>query len=112
MLKVFGEVFGYDYLIIIVNEFRIMFKVGGVESFLVVDIVVFINIGFREGREIIIGDVLEVKEFMKKEIEYIKRRSCELSGNIMIFFRLVREVVFGNFMFEEVIEIYRRGCLR
>ncbi|BAD84859.1 hypothetical protein, conserved [Thermococcus kodakarensis KOD1] len=112
MLKALGEVLGYDYPIIIVNESRTTPKVGGVESSSVVDIVASINIGLREGRETTIGDVLEVKEPTKKEIEHIKRRSRELSGNITISSRLAREVALGNLTLEEAIEIHRRGRSR
>ncbi len=92
------------------NESRTTPKVGGgVESSSVVDIVASINIGLREGRETTIGDVLEVKEPTKKEIEHIKRRSRELSGNITISSRLAREVALGNLTLEEAIEIHRRG---
>ncbi|AMQ17953.1 hypothetical protein [Thermococcus peptonophilus] len=112
MLKALGEVLGHDYPIIIVNESRTTPKVGGVESSSVVDIVASINIGLREGRETTIGDVLEVKEPTKKEIEHIKRRSRELSGNITISSRLAREVALGNLTLEEAIEIHRRGRSR
>ncbi|MBP1912871.1 hypothetical protein [Thermococcus stetteri] len=112
MLKALGEVLGYDYPIIIVNESRTTPKVGGIESSSVVDIVASINIGLREGRETTIGDVLEIKEPTKREIEHIKRRSRELSGNITISSRLAREVALGNLTLEEAIEIHRRGRSR
>jgi len=107
-LKALGEMLGYDYPIIVVNEFRTTPKVGGIESSSVVDIVASINIGLRAGRETTIGELLEVKEPTKREIEDIKRRSRELSGNITIPSSLAREVALGNLTLEEAIEIHRR----
>jgi len=106
-LKALGEVLGHGYPIIVVNEFGTTPKVGGVEG-PVADIVASINIGLRNGKETTIGELLEVKEPTKREIEDIKRRSRELSGNITIPSSLAREVALGNLTIEEAIEIHRR----
>ncbi|WP_297469861.1 hypothetical protein [Thermococcus sp.] len=106
-LKALGELLGYDYPIIVVNEFRTTPKVGGIESSSVVDIVASINIGLRAGQETTIGELLDVREPTKREIEDIKRRSRELSGNITIPSYLAREVALGNLTLEEAIEIHR-----
>jgi len=108
-LKALGEVLGYDYPVIVVNEFKTTPKVGGVESSAVLDIVAAINIGLRGGRETTIGELLHVREPTKREIEDIKRRSRELSGNITIPSRLAREVALGNLTIEEAIRIHRRS---
>lgn len=108
MLKALGEVLGYDYPVIVVNEFRTTPKVGGIESSSVLDIVASINIGLRQGRKATIGELLEIKEPTKREIEDIKRRSRELSGNITIPSSLAREVALGNLTLEEAIELHRR----
>ncbi|WP_456421468.1 hypothetical protein [Thermococcus sp.] len=108
MLKALAEVLGYDYPVIVVNEFRTTPKVGGIESSSVLDIVASINIGLRQGRETTIGELLEIKEPTKREIEDIKRRSRELSGNITIPSSLAREVALGNLTLEEAIELHRR----
>ncbi|WP_297508194.1 hypothetical protein [Thermococcus sp.] len=108
MLKALGRLLGYDYPIIVVNETGTTPKVGGVEGSAVLDIVASINIGLRPGREVTIGELLEVKEPTKREIEDIKRRSRELSGNITITSRLAREVALGNLTLEEAIELHRR----
>ena len=108
MLKALGEVLGYDYPVIVVNEFRTTPKVGGIESSSVLDIVASINIGLRQGRKATIGELLEIKESTKREIEDIKRRSRELSGNITIPSSLAREVALGNLTLEEAIELHRR----
>ena len=107
-LKALGELLGYDYPIIVVNEFRTTPKVGGIESSSVVDIVASINIGLRAGQETTIGALLDVREPTKREIEDIKRRSRELSGNMTIPSYLAREVALGNLTLEEAIEIHRR----
>lgn len=108
MLKALGRLLGYDYPVVIVNEAGTTPKVGGVEGSAVLDIVASINIGLRPGREVTIGELLEVKEPTKREIDDIKRRSRELSGNITIPSRLAREVALGNLTLEEAIEIHRR----
>ena len=108
MLKALGRLLGYDYPIVLVNEAGTTPKAGNVESPGVLDIVASINIGLRPGREVTIGELLEVKEPTKREIEDIKRRSRELSGNITIPSRLAREVALGNLTLEEAIEIHRR----
>jgi hypothetical protein len=95
-LKALGEVLGYDYPVILVNEARTTPRVGSVDSPGVQDIVASINIGLRRGKEQRIGELLEVREPSKREIEDIKRRSRELSGNITISSRLAREVAIGN----------------
>jgi hypothetical protein len=112
MLKALGEVLGYDYPVIVVNEARTTPKVGGIESSSVVDIVASINIGLREGIKTTIGELLNVKEPTKREIEDIKRRSRELSGNITISSRLAREVALGNLTLEEAIKIHGRRSSR
>ncbi|WP_297477126.1 hypothetical protein [Thermococcus sp.] len=104
MLRALGEVLGYDYPLIVVNERRTTPKVGGLDVSQVQDIVAAINIGLREGRETSIAALLNVGEPTKREIEYIKRRSRELSGNITISSRLAREVALGNLTLEEAIE--------
>ncbi|WP_297500806.1 hypothetical protein [Thermococcus sp.] len=108
MLKALGRLLGYDYPIIVVNERGTTPKVGGVEGSAVLDIVASINISLRPGREVTIGQLLEVKEPTKREIEDIKRRSRELSGNITITSRLAREVALGNLTLDEAIELHRR----
>jgi len=108
MLRALGELLGYDYPIIVVNESRTTPKVGGIEVSQVQDIVAAINIGLREGREVKIGDLLEVKEPTKREIEDIKRRSRELSGTITISSELARDVALGNMTLEEAIEKQRK----
>ena len=109
MLRALGEALGYDYPVIVVNERRTTPKVGGLDVSQVQDIVAAINIGLREGRETSIGALLDVGEPTKREIEYIKRRSRELSGNITISSSLAREVALGNLTLEEAIERQRRG---
>lgn len=107
-LKALGQLLGYDYPIILVNEARTTPRVGNTEVPGVQDIVASINIGLRRGRETTIGELLEVKEPSKREIEDIKRRSRELSGNITISTRLAREVAVGNMTLEEAIERQRK----
>ena len=109
MLRALGEVLGYDYPIIVVNERRTTPKVGGLDVSQVQDVVAAINIGLREGRETSIAALLNVGEPTKREIDYIKRRSREVSGNITISSRLAREVALGNLTLEEAIERQRRG---
>ncbi len=106
-LKALGEVLGYDYPVILVNEARTTPRVGSVDSPGVQDIVASINIGLRRGKERRIGELLEVREPSKREIEDIKRRSRELSGNITISSRLAREVAVGNMTLEEAIRRQR-----
>lgn len=108
MLRALGELLGYDYPVIVVNESRTTPKVGGVEASQVQDIVAAINIGLREGREVKIGELLQVKEPTKREIEDIKRRSRELSGTITISSELARDVALGNITLEEAIEKQRK----
>jgi hypothetical protein len=108
MLKALADLLGYDYPIIVVNESRTTPKVGGIEVSQVQDIVAAINIGLREGREVPIGELIETKEPTKREIDDIKRRSRELSGNITISSKLAREVALGNLTLEEAIEKQRR----
>ncbi len=108
MLKALADLLGYDYPITVVNESRTTPKVGGIEVSQVQDIVAAINIGLREGREVPIGELIEAKEPTKREIEDIKRRSRELSGNITISSKLAREVALGNLTLEEAIEKQRR----
>ncbi|NJE04925.1 hypothetical protein E3E36_01910 [Thermococcus sp. M36] len=108
MLKALADLLGYDYPITVVNESRTTPKVGGIEVSQVQDIVAAINIGLREGREVKIGELLEVKEPTKKEIEDIKRRSREVSGTITISSELARDVAMGNLTLEEAIERQRR----
>ncbi|WP_188202405.1 hypothetical protein [Thermococcus camini] len=108
MLKALADVLGYDYPLIVVNESRTTPKVGGIEVSQVQDIVAAINIGLREGREVPIGELLDVKEPTKREIEDIKRRSRELSGNITISSRLAREVALGNLTLDEAIDRQRK----
>ncbi|EEB74454.1 hypothetical protein [Thermococcus sp. AM4] len=107
-LKALGQALGYDYRVILVNEARTTPRVGNTEAPGVQDIVASINIALREGREATIGELLEVREPTKREIEDIKRRSRELSGNITISTRLAREVALGNMTLEEAIERQRR----
>lgn len=106
-LKALGEVLGYDYPVIVVNESGTTPRVSGVEGPSILDIVAAINIGLRGGRETTIGELLHVREPTKREIEDIKRRSRELSGNITIPSRLAREVALGNLTIEEAIRIHR-----
>ncbi|ASJ09628.1 hypothetical protein A3L11_10445 [Thermococcus siculi] len=108
MLKALADLLGYDYPIIVVNESRTTPKVGGMEVSQVQDIVAAINIGLREGRDVPIGEMLDVKEPTKREIDDIKRRSRELSGNITISSKLAREVAVGNMTLEEAIERQKR----
>ncbi len=108
LLKALGRVLGFDYPIIVVNEAGTTPKVGGIDGSSVIDIVASINIGLRDGREATIGELLDVREPTKREIEDIKRRSRELSGNITISSRLAREVALGNLTLEEAIELHRR----
>lgn len=108
MLKALADLLGYDYPIIVVNESRTTPKVGGMEVSQVQDIVAAINIGLRDGKTVRIGELLEVKEPTKREIDDIKRRSRELSGNITISSKLAREVAVGNMTLEEAIERQRR----
>ena len=84
-------------------------KVGGLEASGVSDIVAAINIGLRDGQETRIGELLEVKEPTKREIDDIKRRSREISGTITISSHLAREVALGNMTLEEAIRKHRRG---
>ncbi|NJE02603.1 hypothetical protein [Thermococcus sp. MV11] len=112
MLKALADLLGYDYPVIVVNEYRTTPKVGGVEVSQVQDIVAAINIGLREGRTVPIGELLDVREPTKREIEDIKRRSRELSGNITISSRLAREVALGNITLEEAIERHKKGIGR
>ncbi|MCD6523608.1 MAG: hypothetical protein J7K48_01215 [Thermococcus sp.] len=107
-LKALGRELGYDYRVILVNEARTTPRVGNTEAPGVQDIVASINIGLRGGREVAIKDLLEVREPTKREIEDIKRRSRELSGNITISTKLAREVAIGNMTLEEAIERQRR----
>jgi hypothetical protein len=108
MLKALADLLGYDYPVIVVNESKTTPKVGGMEVSQVQDIVAAINIGLREGKTIRIGELLDVKEPTKREIDDIKRRSRELSGNITISSKLAREVAVGNMTLEEAIERQRR----
>ncbi|NJE10773.1 hypothetical protein [Thermococcus sp. MAR1] len=108
MLKALADLLGYDYPITIVNESRTTPKVGGIDVSQVQDIVAAINIGLREGRETSIGELIDAKEPTKREIDDIKRRSRELSGNITISSKLAREVALGNLTLEEAIEKQRR----
>jgi len=108
MLKALADLLGYDYPITVVNESRTTPKVGGIDVSQVQDIVAAINIGLREGREVPIGELIEAKEPTKREIDDIKRRSRELSGNITISSKLAREVALGNLTLEEAIEKQRR----
>ncbi|ASJ02531.1 hypothetical protein A3L09_04305 [Thermococcus profundus] len=107
-LKALGQLLGYDYPVILVNEARTTPRVGNTEASGVQDIVASINIGLRRGRETTIADLLEVKEPTKRELEDIKRRSRELSGNVTISTSLAREVALGNMTLEEAIEKQRR----
>ncbi len=68
-----------------------------------------INIGLREGKRVRIGELIEEREPTKREIEHIKRRSREISGNITISSKLAREVALGNLTLEEAIKKQRRG---
>ncbi|WP_297437111.1 hypothetical protein [Thermococcus sp.] len=104
MLKSLADLLGYDYPITVVNEDKTTPKVGGLEPSGVSDIVAAINIGLRDGQERRIGDLLEVKEPTKREIEDIKRRSREISGTITISSRLAREVALGNITLDEAIK--------
>ncbi|ANF21926.1 hypothetical protein [Thermococcus piezophilus] len=108
MLKALGDLLGCDYPVIVVNESRTTPKVGGIEVSQVQDIVAAINIGLRDGRQVPIGELIEVKEPTKREIEDIKRRSRELSGMITISSKLAREVALGNMTLEEAIEKQKR----
>ena len=107
-LKALGQVLGYDYRVILVNETRTTPRVGNTETPGIQDIVGSINIGLRGGREVTIRELLDVKEPTKREIEDIKRRSRELSGNITISTNLAREVALGNMTLEEAIERQRQ----
>ncbi len=109
MLKSLADLLGYDYPVIMVNEARTTPKVGGLEASGVSDIVAAINIGLRDGQETRIGELLEVKEPTKREIDDIKRRSREISGTITISSHLAREVALGNMTLEEAIRKHRRG---
>jgi len=104
MLKSLADLLGYDYPVTVVNEAKTTPKVGGLEPSGVSDIVAAINIGLRDGQERRIGELLEVKEPTKREIEDIKRRSREISGTITISSRLAREVALGNITLDEAIK--------
>ncbi len=108
-LKALGAVLGYDYRVVLVNEARTSPKVGNTDAPGLRDIVAAINIGLREGREYSIRELLNVKEPTKRELEYIKRRSRELSGNITISSSLAREVALGNMTIEEAIERQKKA---
>ncbi|WP_457751745.1 hypothetical protein [Thermococcus sp.] len=108
MLRVLGELLGYDYPVILVDERGTTPKVGGVDASQVQDIIAAINIGLRNGREVRIGELLEVKEPTKREIEDIKRRSREISGNLTISSKLAREVALGKITLDEAIRRQRR----
>lgn len=107
-LKALGQVLGYDYRVILVNEARTTPRVRNTEAPGIQDIVASINIGLRGGREVTIKELLDVKEPTKREIEDIKRRSRELSRNITISTHLAREVALGNMTLEEAIEGQRQ----
>lgn len=108
-LKALANLLGYDYPVIVVNESGTTPKVGGTEVSRVQDIVAAINIGLREGKRVRIGELIEEREPTKREIEHIKRRSREISGNITISSQLAREVALGNLTLEEAIKKQRRG---
>ncbi|MDI3474457.1 MAG: hypothetical protein PWQ79_926 [Thermococcaceae archaeon] len=107
-LRALAEFLGYDYRVILVNERGTTPKVGGVEGTQIQDIVAAINIGLREGREAPIRELVKVKEPTKREIEDIKRRSREISGNVTISSDLAIEVAKGKITLEEAIERQRR----
>ncbi|MDV3103391.1 hypothetical protein [Thermococcus waiotapuensis] len=108
MLKALGQLLGYDYRLILVNESGTTPRVGDTESKGVQDIVAAINIGLRQGREVSIRELLDLREPTKREIDDIKKRSRELSGNITISSDLAREVALGNMTLEEALERQRR----
>lgn len=108
MLKALGQLLGYDYRLILVNESRTTPRVENTEAKGVQDIVASINIGLRKGREVSIRELLEMKEPTKREIDDIKRRSREVSGNLTISSDLAREVALGNMSLEEAIERQRK----
>ncbi len=108
MLKALANVLGEDYPIILVNEKKTTPKVGGIEVSQVQDIIASINIALRDGREIKIGELIESGEPTKGEIEYIKKRSRELSGTITISSDLAKEVAKGNLTLEEAIEAHKK----
>ncbi len=108
MLRALEKVLGHDYRVILVDEWGTTPKVGGVEVSQVQDIVAAINIGLREGREVTIGELLDVREPTRREIEDIKRRSREISGNITIPSKLARDVALGRITLEEAIQRHGR----
>ncbi|GAB6101481.1 hypothetical protein JCM16138_07040 [Thermococcus atlanticus] len=108
MLKALANALGEDYPVILVDEKRTTPKVGGIEVSQVQDIVASINIALRDGREVRIGELMESGEPTKGEIEYIKKRSRELSGRITISSALAREVARGNLTLEEAIEAHKK----
>ncbi|ASJ10991.1 hypothetical protein A3L12_06595 [Thermococcus sp. P6] len=107
LLKALGDLLGYDYPVTVVDESGTTPKVGGTEVSRVQDIVAAINIGLRAGKEVPIRELIEVKNPTKREIEHIKRRSREISGNITISSELAREVALGNLTIEEAIKKQR-----
>ncbi len=106
MLRALAGELGEDYRIILVDETGTTPKVSEVEGRVVRDIVAAINIGLREGHETIIGDALKRGRPTKGEIEYIKRRSREISGNVTIPTKLAREVALGRMTVEEALLSY------
>jgi len=109
MLRALADFVGYDYPLLLVNESQTTPRVGGADVSQVQDIVAAINIGLREGREVRLGELIGVRNPTQGEIDEIKRRSRELSGNVTISSKLAREVAVGNMTIEEAIRRQRRG---
>jgi len=108
LLRALAEELGEEYTVTLVDESGTTPKVSYAEGKSVRDIVAAINIGLREGEDTTIGDALRGEEPSKGEIEYIKRRSREISGNVTIPTRLAREVALGKMTVEEAVRIHSK----
>ncbi len=112
LLRALEKELGESYRIILVDETGTTPKVSYTEGRAVKDIVAAINIGLRNGREVSIEEALTVDEPSKGEIDYIKRKSREMSGSITISTELAKEVALGRMTIEEAISAQRRGKIR
>ncbi|NPA47081.1 MAG: hypothetical protein GXO14_00360 [Thermococci archaeon] len=108
LLRALAEELGEEYTVTLVDESGTTPKVSYAEGKSVRDIVAAINIGLRTGEETTIREALNVDEPSKGEIDYIKRRSREISGNITIPTRLAKEVALGRMTVEEAVRLHSR----
>jgi len=108
LLKELGRKLGMDLEVEMVNERETTPRLGNVEGN-VRDIIAAVNIALRQGKRIRIKDALPRREPTKRELDDIKRRSRELSGNVTISTKLARRVAFGEITIEEAISIQRGG---